>query len=216
MPPPEPVVTANQRFKTRSSNRTGLSLVGAVALHLAVLLVVQPFEVDSLGAAATEDLRLIVPEIRLPEPPAEIPRPSMPIVGELSLDVNRTIAPTDFDYLDDLPPAPPPQRRDSNTLRFIAYDTPPTLENRGEIARVLRREYPSTLRRAGVEGRVLLWLYVDETGRVTRSEVKQSSGSAALDAAALHVAERMEFQPARNRDRETAVWVQQWLTFRIR
>jgi TonB family protein len=213
---PEPAATANQRFKTRSSNRTGVSLLGAVAVHLAIFLVAQPFEIADLSAAEEQELRVVIPEVRLPEPPPQIPRPSLPIMGDVALDLERTVAPNDFEYYDRLPPAPPVTPDDSNQIRFIAYDTPPALKNRDEIAGILRREYPPGLRRSGVEGRVLLWLFVDETGVVTRSEVKESSGSAALDDAAMRVAERMEFQPAKNRDRETSVWVQQWVTFRIR
>jgi len=36
-----------------------------------------------------------------------------------------------------------------------------------------------------------------------------------LDEAAVRVAERMKFRPAKNMDRPTAVWVQQWISFRI-
>lgn len=208
--------TANQRFKRGSSNRTGVGLLCAVALHLTILLLVQPFEVADLAAAEDGDLRVVIPEVRLPEPPPDIPRPSLPIMGDLTIDPTVTVAPTEFDYLDLLPPPPSPVANDSSQVRFIPYDTPPQLRNGEEIARVLRREYPSGLRRAGVEGRVLLWMYVDETGLVTRTEVKQSSGSPALDDAALRVADRMRFRPATNRDRKTAVWVQQWVSFRIR
>ncbi|MFB6241128.1 MAG: TonB family protein [Gemmatimonadota bacterium] len=46
--------------------------------------------------------------------------------------------------------------------------------------------------------------------------VQQSSGYPALDRAAKEVAAEMRFSPAMNRDRKTAVWVQQAIEFEVR
>lgn len=216
MPAIRPPLTANQRFKDRSGHWTRMGLLGAVALHLGIFLVVQPFSVDALGAAEEAEIELVVPkDLRVPEPPPDIPRPSMPIVGSLDLDLGTTIDLVPFEDVPDLPVRAPSVDADPDAVRFIPYDTPPHLENEAEIGRALRREYPANLRRAGIEGRVLLWLYVDESGRVIRSQVKETSGSERLDEAAMRVADSMRFRPARNMDRPTAVWVQQWISFRI-
>lgn len=98
---------------------------------------------------------------------------------------------------------------------FVAYDTPPVLENGGEIQQVLMRAYPSELKNAGIGGRVEMWLYVDLSGAVTNHELKTSSGNEALDRAAAEVVRQMRFRPARNRGEPTAVWVSQWLTFQV-
>ena len=77
----------------------------------------------------------------------------------------------------------------------------------------LNRLYPAALRDDGIEGRVELWLYIDEGGEVERFVTKTSSGVDRLDEAAGEVAMTMRFSPAVNRDRPTPVWVSQWLTF---
>lgn len=207
--------TRNDRFKTRSAQLTRVSLLVATAVHAAVFLLVGPFEVDRLAATEAAGIELVIPAVDLPEPPADIPRPATPVLGDLDIAEDVTIPSTDFEGFDPAVPAPPRVTRDEGRVRFIPYDTPPVLRDRDEVARILQREYPSGLRSAGVEGTVELWLYVEADGRVTDAEIRESSGNAALDEAALRVGRRMRFVPARNRDRPTAVWVRQPITFRI-
>ncbi len=90
---------------------------------------------------------------------------------------------------------------------FTPYTVAPTLTNRDEVARALERDYPESLREEGVGGKVLVWFFIDENGKVEKSLIKQSSGREALDQAALHVAQVMRFNPALNRDKHVPVWV---------
>jgi TonB family protein len=55
--------------------------------------------------------------------------------------------------------------------------------------------YPMSTRRAGGSGRVMLKLYIDVHGCLTKSEVDQSSGDPELDDAALRFSERIHFTP---------------------
>jgi len=57
--------------------------------------------------------------------------------------------------------------------------------------------YPRAARRAGIEGRVLVRLFVSGSGAVERVEVAESSGSALLDEAACGTLKRWRFRPAR-------------------
>ncbi|MCY3601083.1 MAG: M56 family metallopeptidase [Gemmatimonadetes bacterium] len=98
---------------------------------------------------------------------------------------------------------------------FIAFDTPPVLQNGSEIQRVLEQAYPKNFKDAGIGGRVELWLYVDLTGAVVNHEIKTSSGSDVLDRAATEVVQQMRFSPARNRGELTAVWISQWVSFQV-
>ena len=98
---------------------------------------------------------------------------------------------------------------------FVAYDTPPMLQNGSEIQQVLERAYPRALKEAGIGGRVEMWLYVDLSGAVANQEIKTSSDNDALDRAAMEVAAQMQFRPARNQGEPTAVWVSQWVTFQV-
>lgn len=56
--------------------------------------------------------------------------------------------------------------------------------------------YPRAARRQGIEGVVVLHLLLDEKGLVRKIELKQSSGHAILDQAALRAARHWRFQPA--------------------
>lgn len=208
--------TGNDRFKARSADFTRLGLLVAVAVHAVAFLLIGPFEVDGLAATEAAEMELVIPTVDLPEPPADIPRPAAPVVGDLDISHEITIPRTDFEGFEPAVPAPPRVEDAKGRVRFIPYDTPPVLRDREDIARILEREYPSRLRAAGVRGTVELWLYVGIDGRVTDAEIRESSGNAALDEAALRVGRQMRFVPARNRDRPTAVWVRQPVTFRIR
>jgi TonB family protein len=71
-----------------------------------------------------------------------------------------------------------------------AYDLPPILINRDEIAAAT----PSV--GAGAETRVVLQLRVDAEGRVQDVRIARSSGDADVDEAALWLGNQMRFQPA--------------------
>ena len=61
----------------------------------------------------------------------------------------------------------------------------------------------------------VLWLYIDEDGQVLRTVVAESSGFEQLDEAAQKVASKMEWTPAMNRDKKTAVWLSQAIDFSV-
>lgn len=91
--------------------------------------------------------------------------------------------------------------------RFTPFDQAPVPTDLAGVAAELRRHYPPMLREAGIGGTAQVWLFVDETGAVTNTRLRGSSGHEALDEAALRVAETMRFQPARNEGADVAVWI---------
>jgi protein TonB len=96
---------------------------------------------------------------------------------------------------------------------FAPYTVRPGIKNRDAIQRALVREYPPLLRDAGIGGTVEVWFQIDEEGNVGETMVNVSSGHAALDEAALKVADVIEFTPALNRDKRVAVWISLPITF---
>ncbi|MGB1220349.1 MAG: energy transducer TonB [Alcanivoracaceae bacterium] len=56
--------------------------------------------------------------------------------------------------------------------------------------------YPSTSRRRGEEGTVVLAIHIDARGRVTAARVARSSGHARLDRVALEAVRHWRYQPA--------------------
>lgn len=210
-------LTANDRFKSQSTHWTRVGLLVAAGLHFGLFVLVRPFEAAEMGGVVREmDVISLPPEVRFPPPPEAIPRPAAPRISTVDISDEITIERTTFDE----PPTgqlPPPSGdpKPSDRPSFIAFDTHPVMLNAAEVQRVLEREYPRTLRNAGVEGRVELWLYLSEEGVVETAEIKTSSGNPLLDEAALRVAPEMSFSPALNREKATAVWVSQWVTFQV-
>src|SRR5690606_14835812 len=97
---------------------------------------------------------------------------------------------------------------------FSPRDREPALQNRTEFGRQLEAAYPPLLKDAGVGGRVLVWVFVDATGRVTSTRVYESSGQPQLDAAATRVLrDHARFSPALLRDQPVAVWIALPVTF---
>ncbi|MBT8477986.1 MAG: energy transducer TonB, partial [Gemmatimonadetes bacterium] len=94
-------------------------------------------------------------------------------------------------------------------------DVEPRLRNGRDIQQLLERLYPPMLKEAGIGGRVLLWVFVDERGGAARSQVHTSSGYPALDNAAAQIVEQMEFSPAMNRDKPVGVWIAQPIDFSV-
>ncbi|HEU4342467.1 MAG TPA: energy transducer TonB [Candidatus Binatia bacterium] len=76
-------------------------------------------------------------------------------------------------------------------------------------------KYPEEARREGKEGRVLLRVLVDEQGRSKSAEVNQSSGSEALDRAAVEAIRSWRFSPARYGDIPVENWVKIPIDFRL-
>jgi|GEM_PF-5785889 len=56
--------------------------------------------------------------------------------------------------------------------------------------------YPSSLKRQGKEGRVVIELAVDATGKVISAKIKKSSGYKAMDENALKAAKQTKYKPA--------------------
>jgi len=99
---------------------------------------------------------------------------------------------------------------------FTPWTVQPDVRNRDEVERALEREYPPLLRDAGIGGTVDVWFFIDEVGKVVRTQVDKSSGHQALDEAALEVARMIQFTPALNRGKAVPVWFTLPITFSTR
>jgi periplasmic protein TonB len=138
-----------------------------------------------------------IPEVTLPPEPEVIVPPRAPIMATEPMDPAATIPETSFDA--NPIPVTPPVRGEGmpEPGEFTPMTVRPRLLNARDVARALERFYPALLRDAGIGGTVVVWFYIDTEGRVRATRINQSSGFEALDRAALQVADRMEFSPAR-------------------
>jgi protein TonB len=80
----------------------------------------------------------------------------------------------------------------------------------------VKPSYPTSARRAGIQGTTLLGVFVAPDGRVGEVVVKQSAGHPDLDAAAADAVRRWRFEPARRGSEPVAIWVLLPVEFRLR
>ena len=84
----------------------------------------------------------------------------------------------------------------------------PEMENRAEVDRLLRRQYPTVLLDAGVTGKVVLEMVVRADGSVEPGSVRVVTAThERFEEASIRVAEKMRFRPARIGDEAVAVRV---------
>ncbi|MGI9626384.1 MAG: energy transducer TonB [Longimicrobiales bacterium] len=202
--------TANERLKESADSRFWLSMLLATALHAGVF-----YAFPTMSAAvevADESALVVMPalDIPIPPPPAEIRPPARPaiVAGAVDLEI---MPPTDAEVWRDAPGFPPPPVVEGPVGGHPVWTGPvqvqPRLENRAEIARALEAYYPPLLRDAGIGGSVHVAFFVISDGTVADRRIHAPSGHAALDEAALKVADLMRFSPAMNREKPVSVWV---------
>ena len=75
--------------------------------------------------------------------------------------------------------------------------------------------YPSTSRRAGEQGKVILRVLVNAVGRADEIQLRTSSGFVRLDEAARATVLRWKFVPARRGSEPIAAWVLIPISFRL-
>jgi protein TonB len=75
--------------------------------------------------------------------------------------------------------------------------------------------YPERARKEGQQGRVLLRVLVDQEGKSKAVEISGSSGSEALDRAAVEAIRLWSFSPARYGDKPVESWVRIPIDFRL-
>jgi TonB family protein len=112
------------------------------------------------------------------------------------------------------------EQNDDGTMRFVDRSAPtpvsPAEEPPVAINPVSPVRYPAALLEQGIEGQVLLRLYVDSVGRVIpdSTRIEESSGYPALDSAALVGSPELRFSPALHQGRPIAAPFIQPVQFR--
>ena len=211
--------TANDRMKASFRSWFWAAMILATLVHTGVFALWP--EMAAAVPTIERDSALVIldmPKIDIPQAPEPLPRPALPVPVASPPSEDLTIASTAWDEnpVEKLPP-PPAQAAGAVgvTVGFYPYTVRPEILNREEVARAMEREYPPVLRDASIGGTVDVQFFVDEHGVVRDRRVEQSSGHAALDAAALAVADAFRFSPALDRDRRVPVWVTFPIRFRV-
>lgn len=213
-------VTANDEFKRSFSTWFWGAIISATLVHFLVFALWPSMSADDVSFNRDEMVTIDIPdEIEIPPPPEAIARPATPVITDAPIDEDITIEDITFDAnpVENLPPPPEEVDTDiSGAPQYTPYDVRPDYKNKAEMERALSREYPPLLRDAGIGGTTIVWFYIDEQGKVLRTQVHTGSGHKALDDAALKVADVAVFTPALNRDKPVPVWIQLPITFTTR
>ena len=187
---------------------TGIS--GIALLIITFLLfprIVNKVELD-------EEIQIIIEQIDIPQteqfdrppPPA---RPSVPVESE-SEDIADDVTLEEFtlDEFDawDAPPPPPEGPR----VKFIPYDDPPV------PLRPIKPKYPEIAQEAGIEGTVVVQVFVDAKGRVKETIILKGIPNTGLDEAAADAIRLVRFKPAKQRERAVGVWISIPVNFRLK
>ena len=186
------------------------SFVGIILLILVFLVfprVVNRVELD-------EEVQIIIEQIDIPQteqfdrppPPA---RPSIPVESE-SEDIADDVTLDEFNLDDfdawDAPPPPPEGPR----VKFITYDDPPVPLS------PIRPKYPEIAQEAGIEGTVVIQVFIDKKGRVKETVVLKGIPNTGLDEAATTAIRKVRFRPAKQRERAVGVWISIPVNFRLK
>ena len=145
-------------------------------------------------------------QIEKPPPPA---RPSVPVESEdEDIADDLTIEETDLDSFEawDAPPPPPEGPR----VKFIPYDAPP------QPLSSIKPVYPELAQEAGIEGTVVVQVFVDKKGRVQDTLILKGIPNTGLDEAAVTAIKKTRFRPAKQRERAVGVWISIPVNFRLK
>lgn len=201
-------------FAARYALRIRFITVGVLGFLISILYGFPRF----LGEenAATERIEQLIETIDIPptqqlEIPPPPSRPSIPVESEEDIAEDITIEETELENFEwDAPPPP----AEGPTIRFIPYDEPPVPIG-GYGAIIANLVYPEIARQAGIEGTVVLSVYVSEKGFVEEIVVERGVALTGMDEAAIRAVRRVRFRPARQRDRALGVWIAIPIEFRI-
>jgi protein TonB len=196
-----------------------LGLIVSLILHIFLLQGYKKVKVKTLQktvkleALQVEDIPQTTQERAAPAPS----RPSVPIASEdETLPEDETIEFTDLDLeAEPPPPPPPPEAIDDSVPIFVPHDEPPEPIG-GYSAIQSKLKYPEIARKAGVEGRVMIWAQIGVDGTVVRTRVMTTLGPNGCDEAASEAIRSVKWKPAMQRDKPVRVWVAVPVDFRLK
>lgn len=201
----------------RAKSRKVLEISFAVTLAL-FIAIFQIARQNAFRVAIVDkvDVQIEVADIpvtqqhRLPPPPA---RPSVPVpTEEESIPEDLTIASTELN-LTDIPP--PPMMPEEAPEIFVVYDEPPQII--GGMAELLKHlRYPALARAAEIEGIVFVKVLVGPNGKAERTEImKAKPEKMGFEESAMEALKRVNWKPAKQRDRNIRVWVSIPVQFKL-
>ena len=229
MPALAATVTPTTPMASFRPDRTSLAGIGIViALHAAVTLLLLTYApareaLRSLAPLMVELIKPAAPSTPKPEPRVDAPPKPLPVKRvqpQVQPQILATQAPSapvaEAPVTPEPKPAPPLEARPAPPVAPAAPlpVAPPSFN--ADYLDNPAPAYPSIARRMGEQGRVLLRVYVEASGLPASVEVRTSSGSERLDAAAAEAVRRWKFVPARQGERAVPAYVVVPIVFSLR
>jgi len=113
------------------------------------------------------------------------------------------------------PPPPPPSETRDDFPVFVPFDKAPSpIGGYSAVQRNLR--YPEIARRAGIEGRILVWVKINKLGTVVQTRIARSLGPNGIDQAAMNAISKTKWNPALRDGKAVAVWISVPVDFRLK
>ncbi|MCW8960563.1 MAG: energy transducer TonB, partial [Ignavibacteriaceae bacterium] len=188
-----------------------ISLIIALALMIVAFKFFPTFEQKEVKLEGPQELFTVedIQQTKQENRPPPPPKPPIPIeapsedvledieLGETELDVNAQM---------EAPPPPKEEKKvEEEPTYFVAVEEMP--DPIGGIKGIQEKiVYPEIAKRAGVEGKVYILAFVDETGTVTKAQVLKGIG-AGCDEAALDAVQKTKFKPGKQRGKPVKVQV---------
>ncbi len=147
-----------------------------------------------------------------PKPPIPIEAPSSDVLEDIE------IGDTEIDITEQMEAPPPPPKEDKKIVEeepvyFVAVEEMP--EPIGGITEIQKKiVYPEIAKRAGVEGKVYVLAFVDESGTVTDVKLIKGIG-AGCDEAAMDAVKKTKFKPGKQRGKPVKVQVSIPVVFKL-
>ena len=214
----------NSRTIDSPQRTAALSVV--LALHVGAVVALAQYQP---AREAMSQLRTVMVSLIAPpklEPPQERPRPKpvvkQPIRKIEPLPPQPILAitePTPVPARFEAPAPPPTPAMPAAPVATAPAPAPAPVIPPNFNADYLKNPappYPALSRRMGEEGRVVLRVFVDQTGLPARVELKTSSGFSRLDHVALETVRQWKFMPARRGEQLIGAWVLVPISFSLR
>ena len=93
--------------------------------------------------------------------------------------------------------------------KFIPYDDPPVALS------PIRPKYSEIAQAAGIEGTVVVQVFVNEKGRVTETVILKGIPDSGLDEAAIEAIVKVKYRPAKAKGKKVGVWISIPVVFRL-
>ena len=208
----------NPRYDIKAQSKAVFEQAVALSLALITLVFMTNRRIDVRAYDGSGDSEIIqvenIPETQqLKRPPAP-QRPQIPIATE-SEDIpdDVTIMDTDLDL--DAPPPPPPPPPGSGAGLSDRGEVYMTWEEAPQLIRMVKPKYPELARKAGVEGKVILQIIVDQDGNVSEPRVIVAQPPGIFEEAALQAIMGWKFKPAKQRGLPISVLMGQQVDFTL-